>query len=351
MDQSPPPPAAPAKPPRRILNPLSLILILSGAFFVFFMIAAVLLFNMTSGQYGEGDSDSGFLSRSLSGGKDKIGVVELKNVIMRSKKMLRQLKSFEKDKTVKAVVLRINSPGGAVAPSQEIFEAVKAYKKPIYVSMGSVAASGGYYIAMGAKKGRVFANPGTLTGSIGVIMEFANLKDLYKWAKIKRFSIKSGKNKDIGSEYKDMRPEQKELLQVMIMDVWRQFIEAVSQGRSMPLGEVKPLADGRIYTGSQALKRGLVDGLKPVQDVIRLAAKEAGMDEDDVRVVYPSKRRRRFIEMVMDTGEEEDAEGHVSLLSLLGSIFSSSSQVEKGLNSSLFLDPGLYLISWTELVA
>src|SRR4029077_13140783 len=146
------------------------------------------------------------------------------------------------DSDVKAIVLRLNSPGGAVAPSQEIYQAVKNYKKPIVASMSSVAASGAYYVACGAKK--VYANPGTITGSIGVIMEFANLEKLYEWAKIKRFSIKTGRFKDVGAEYREMTADERALLQNMVDDVLSQFTLAVSEGRNIPLETVKEIADG-----------------------------------------------------------------------------------------------------------
>ena len=169
---------------------------------------------------------------------------EINSVIMDSK-TLAQLKKFDEDKGVKAVVLRLNSPGGSVAPSQEIYEAVKDFKKPVVASMASVAASGVYYIAVGAPI--IYANPGTITGSIGVIMEFANLEKLYEWAKIKRYVIKTGKFKDAGGEHREMTPEDRALLQGMIDDVLVQFKTAVAAGRKLSLEDVTKVADGRIF--------------------------------------------------------------------------------------------------------
>lgn len=232
-----------------------------------------------------------------------VAVIELKGVIMDSKKILKALRKVEKDKRVAAVVLRLDSPGGAVAPSQEIYEAVKKFPKPLVVSMGSVAASGAFYVAMGAKT--VYANPGTLTGSIGVIMEFANLEKLYDWAKISRYSIKSGKFKDIGSDNRPMTPEEKAMLQDMILEVLGQFRKAIMDGRKLSATQLDAFADGRIMNGSTALKLKLVDQLGTLQDAIKDAATQAQITTDPT-VVYPQNRRPNFFDLMDLRHEDED---------------------------------------------
>jgi protease-4 len=233
---------------------------------------------------------------------------------MDSKKTLRRLERFEDDDQIKAVVLRLNSPGGSVAPSQEIYEAVKAYKKPLVVSMGSVAASGAYYIACGAKK--VFANPGTITGSIGVIMEFANLQKLYDWAKVQRYSLKTGKYKDAGATYREMTPEERGLLQGMIDDVLGQFKQAVSTGRKLSMEEVTAIADGRILSGSQAKAAKLVDELGTLNDAIREAGKLANI-KDKPRVVYSEKQRQGLLDLFLeDSSSDESSEASPSRVQL-----------------------------------
>ena len=201
---STPPPSQEIK--KRHLNPLALILGLSAVLFGMFLVFSFVYF-IVKGSSWKASDETVF----ESGKGEYVAVIELKGAIMESKKLLKKLKAAEEEKDIKAVVLQMNSPGGVVAPSQEIYEAVKKFPKPLVVSMESVAASGAYYIAAGSKK--IFANAGTLTGSIGVIMSFANLKKLYEWAKIERFSIKTGKFKDSGAEYRDMNPEEKAYFQ------------------------------------------------------------------------------------------------------------------------------------------
>jgi protease-4 len=221
-----------------------------------------------------------------------------------------------------------------VAPSQEIYEAVRAYKKPLVVSMGSVAASGAFYIACGAKK--VFANPGTITGSIGVIMEFVNLEKLYEWAKVKRFSIKTGKFKDAGAEFREMTAEEKELLQGMVNDVLLQFKEAISKGRKLPMETVSAIADGRIFSGTQAKARKLVDEVGTLQDAINEAAKEAKLPGRP-DVVYPSGPRRKLLQMLLDDGDrDEDGRSEAPLLErwfsrLFGAVAKQDISLEPGM--------------------
>ena len=207
-------------------------------------------------------------------------------------------------------MLRVDSPGGSVAPSQEIYEAVRAYKKPLVVSMSSIAASGAFYVACAAKK--VYANPGTITGSIGVIMELINLEKLYDWAKIKRYSIKTGRYKDAGAEYRDLEPDERALLQGMLDNVLGQFKEAVAKGRKLPMATVTAIADGRVWSGEQAKAAKLVDELGTLDDAVDEAGREGGI-KGKPEVIYPESRRKRFLDLLLDNNggsdSDDDSEG------------------------------------------
>jgi protease-4 len=220
---------------------------------------------------------------------DKIAVVEIRGVITQSADIIDEIRQHEEDEGVKAVVLRIDSPGGGVGPSQEIHrEIVKLRtKKKVIVSMGSVAASGGYYVACAADY--IVANPGTITGSIGVLMEFSNFEELLKKIGIKGIVLKSGEHKDIGSPLREMTPEEKKIVQGVIDNVHQQFIQAVSEGRKLDRSKVLEIADGRILTGEQAKQFGLVDGMGDLQDAIDIAAKMAKI-EGKPNILYPQKK-------------------------------------------------------------
>jgi len=224
--------------------------------------------------------------------EDRIALVRIEGVILDAQSTVTELKRFGENPTIKAIVLRIDSPGGGVVPSQEIYDAVQRvrskHNKAVIASMGTVAASGGYYIA--AATDRILANPGTLTGSIGVIMETANVEGLLKKIGVEGIVVKSGKFKDVGSPLRKMSEEEQALLQAVMDDVHRQFIDAVAEGRSMEVGAVQALADGRIFTGRQAKEAKLVDELGNLEDAIQLAADLAGI-EGEPKVVEP---RRRF---------------------------------------------------------
>ena len=224
-------------------------------------------------------------------GQDRVAVIRIEGVILDAQATISELKHYSENPLVKAIVLRIDSPGGGVVPSQEIHDAVKRVKnksnKAVIASMGTVAASGGYYIA--AATDRIIANPGSLTGSIGVIMEMANFEGLMKKVGVEGVVIKSGRFKDVGSPLRKMSDEERKLLQSVMDDVHQQFIQAVADGRSMELSDVEPLADGRIYTGRQAKEARLVDELGDLDDAIHIAADIAGM-EGEPKVVEPRKR-------------------------------------------------------------
>jgi protease-4 len=220
---------------------------------------------------------------------EKVALIRVTGMIIDSTDVIDELKEYAKDSSVKAIVLRVDSPGGAVAPSQEIYEEVRKIKehKKVVVSMGSVAASGGYYIAAPADK--IVANAGTLTGSIGVIMEIPNMGGLMKKIGVETQIIKSGKHKDIASAFRSLSPEEKQILQTVLDDVHDQFIRAVSDGREMEFEKIKSLADGRVFTGRMAKDLGLVDELGNLQDAIMLAGKLTGI-EGEPKVVTKEEK-------------------------------------------------------------
>ncbi|HEX2966511.1 MAG TPA: signal peptide peptidase SppA [Syntrophorhabdaceae bacterium] len=216
----------------------------------------------------------GLISSAVSG---KIGVIEVEGTIADLKEVMQDVVDFKDDDSIKGVILRINSPGGAVGPTQEMYSEIKKLrqKKKVYVSMGSVCASGGYYLAVTGEK--IYANPSTITGSIGVIMEQAVVEDLMKKIGVEANTIKSGDMKDIGSPFRKMKDEEKKYLQTVIDNIYEQFVQDVAQGRKMQVDQVKQLADGRIFTGLQAKQVGLVDNIGTFYDVVADMQKTLGM--------------------------------------------------------------------------
>ncbi|MGZ3742688.1 MAG: signal peptide peptidase SppA [Pseudobdellovibrionaceae bacterium] len=223
--------------------------------------------------------------------KNSILQLDLEGVIMNGKKFMKKLKKYKNEDRIKAIVININSPGGAVGPSQEIYAAIKAIKeetkKPIICSSSGLLASGAYYSAVACDK--IVVAPGALVGSIGVIMEFANLEKLYEWAKVSRFSINSGKFKDSGAEYRAMRPDEKALFQNLIDDVYGQFKQAVVDGRKMSPEVVNQYADGRVMTGKQAVELGFADSLGTLEDAVKVAAEAAHLGADYKLFEAPKK--------------------------------------------------------------
>jgi protease-4 len=228
-----------------------------------------------------------------------VGLVEVKGLIIDSQETVKQLHDFRKDENVKAVVLRIDSPGGVVGPAQEIYAEVKklAAQKKVVVSMGSVAASGGYYIAAPATE--ILANPGTITGSIGVLMKFSNIEGLMGKVGMKAFTLKTGKFKDVGSPVRPMSAQEKAMLQNVIESTHGQFVRAVAEGRRLPLGDVKGLADGRIFSGEQAVALKLVDRLGTLQDAIEEAGRLSGI-RGEPQVIRPPKKKKLLLDMLVE---------------------------------------------------
>jgi len=239
-----------------------------------------------------------------SGSGEKIAVVDIKGEITSSEDVVRQLKKYRGMSSVKAVLLRIDSPGGGVVASQEMYEEVRKTRDagtPVVVSMGSLAASGGYYVACGAS--RIVANRGTLTGSIGVIAEFLQLQELLGKIGVDVKTIKSGKLKDSGTQTRKMTEEEQKYFQGLMDDVHRQFIGVVERERHLSAAQTRSLADGRVYTGEQAVSLGLVDTLGTYEDAVSIAAAMAGIDGEPA--IVKERKRRSWIEsMAGDVTEE-----------------------------------------------
>lgn len=230
---------------------------------------------------------------------EKVGVIEVFGVIADSRQVIKELHNFRDNENIKAIVLRVDSPGGGVGPSQEVHDEVARVDavKPVVVSMGSVAASGGYYIAAPARE--IIANPGTITGSIGVIMEFTNFRELLDKIGLSSVVVKSGEFKDIGSPVREMSAKEKEILQTLINDVHQQFVASVAEGRELEVAAVSTIADGRIFTGRRAMELGLVDAMGNLEVAIERAAELAGI-AGDPDVVYPPKEKPRFIDFFIE---------------------------------------------------
>jgi protease-4 len=221
----------------------------------------------------------------------RVAVVELDGMILDVEELLRELKVHRENPLVRAVVIRINSPGGVVGPTQELHDALLRLRKagkPVVASLGAVAASGGYYVATACD--RVYANPGTLTGSIGVVMQMANLQGLFKKVGVEYVVIKSGAFKDVGNFSRQMTPEERKILQTLLDDVYGQFVDAVAEGRGLERKDVLAFADGRIYSGQQAQALKMVDELGGYEDAIEAAAKLANIPGRP-KILYP---RRKF---------------------------------------------------------
>jgi protease-4 len=268
---------------------LGLLLFAALGVFVFFFVS---LF------FGVGDKNF-----DLSAG-ERIGVVEVEGIILDSKHAVEQLERFADDGSIPAVVLRIDSPGGGVAASQEIYEAAKRLRdhgKVVVASMGSTAASGGYYVACAAQK--IVANPGTTTGSIGVIMEMMNATELLNKIGVRFEVIKSGKYKDSGSPFRSMTEEDRQYFQKYVDDAYQQFVGVVSAERRLEKAAVLKFADGRVFTGQQAKALGLVDTLGTYQDALAIAAEMSGI-AGSPKVVTQKKRKVTLWDLLFGNLEE-----------------------------------------------
>jgi len=231
---------------------------------------------------------------------EKVGIIEIKGIIAESKNVIHNIKRFREDNSVKAIVIRIDSPGGAVGPSQEIFREIRktSKSKKVVASMGTIAASGGYYIAAGADG--IVANPGTITGSIGVIMGFTNYQELLNKIGLVPIVIKSGKYKDIGSPVRKMKPEEKRILKDFARKIHRQFIQDIVEGRTMDRAKVESLADGRIFTGEESKELGLVDRIGNFEDAVEWAGRLGGI-KGKISTVYAREKKFPFLKYITDS--------------------------------------------------
>ena len=255
--------------------------ILTGIFFFFIGGISLLISSLIS--HGPGTD--------IFTKKDGVGIVELKGLIISPEQVLKHLTEFRHNPNVKSIVLRIDSPGGSVGASQEIYKEVMRTNevKPVIASMGSMGASGGYYAALGAEN--IIANPGTMTGSIGVIIKFPNLEGLFEKIGYRSEVIKSGPLKDVGASNRPMSEKERKLMQDLIDNVYGQFVRDIAVARGMEENTIKGLADGRIYTGEQALEVGLIDSLGNFTDAITIAAEMGGLDIENPQLIYPKVDR------------------------------------------------------------
>ena len=255
--------------------------ILTGIFFFFIGGISLLVSSLIS--HGPGTD--------IFAKKDGVGIVDLKGLIISPEQVLKHLTEFRHNPNVKSIVLRIDSPGGSVGASQEIYkEVIRTNEvKPVIASMGSMGASGGYYAALGAEN--IIANPGTMTGSIGVIIKFPNLEGLFEKIGYRSEVIKSGPLKDVGASNRPMSEKERKLMQDLIDNVYGQFVRDIAIARGMEENTIKELADGRIYTGEQALEVGLIDSLGNFTDAITIAAEMGGLDIENPQLLYPKVDR------------------------------------------------------------
>lgn len=253
----------------------------------------------------------GFLAGSdfdLMPKPNRVGVIEVRGTIADVQEALKSLKSFRKDPNIKAILVRIDSPGGGIAPSQELYRELKrlAQEKPVVSSLGSVAASGGYYVAVGTQ--RIISNPGTITGSIGVISYFPNLRELFEKIGFHTVIVKSGPFKDMGNPGREMTQQEKDLIQATIDEAHRQFIADVAQGRRLPEEKVREIADGRIFMGETALKLGLVDELGNMEDAVTAAAR-MGKIEGEPELIYAKKKKLSLLDLLLGSEASERLNG------------------------------------------
>lgn len=264
-----------------------------GGFFLFLLAVFTIIYTSVRSDHADGIS---------SAFGDKIAVVDLEGVIIDPKIVVGHLKRYADDDSIKAIILHVNTPGGGAAASQEIYQAVKRIrdknnkkKKRIVASIETVGASGGYYVASATDK--IYANPASIVGSIGVIAEWYNYGELIKWAKLKDITIKTGEFKDTGSPTRDLTPAERAYLQALIDDMYSQFINAVAEGRNMKPEEVRALADGKVWTGSQAMPLKLVDQLTDFQGAVDDTAKAVGISGEPT-LVRPQKERRTLLDVL-----------------------------------------------------
>ncbi len=267
------------------------ILIGGGAFFLF----VLAVFSLVYLTLHAGSSEASF-----GGFGDRIGVVDLDGVILSPEPVVGQLKKFNDDSSIKAIILHVNSPGGGVAASEEIYREVKRIhdekKKRIVASIETVGASGAYYVSSASNK--IYADNGSIVGSIGVIAEWVNYGDLLKWAKLKSVVFKTGEFKDTGNPTRDLTPAEQAYMQSLIDNMFGQFVQAVADGRGMKFNDVKAIANGKVWTGEQALSMKLIDNVGDFQAVVKDTAKSVGISGEPT-LVHPEKDRKTLLDLML----------------------------------------------------
>jgi protease-4 len=262
-----------------------------GAFFLFVLAVFTLVYLVLH---------AGGTSAGIGGFGDRIGVVDLEGVILSPQPVVDELKKFGDDSSIKAIILHVNSPGGGVAASEEIYREVKRIraekKKKIVVSIETVGASGAFYVASACDK--VYADSGSIVGSIGVIAQWVNYGELLKWAKLKDVVIKTGEFKDTGNPARDLTPSEQAYMQSLIDDMFGQFIKAVADGRGLKYDDVKMIANGKVWTGDQALSMKLIDKVGDFQAAVEDTAKSVGISGEPT-LVRPEKDRRTLLDLLM----------------------------------------------------
>jgi protease IV len=268
------------------------VLIGGGAFFLFVLAVFTLVYLTLHAGGGE--------TGGLTGFGDRIGVVDLDGVILSPQPVVGQLKKFGDDSSIKAIILHVNSPGGGVAASEEIYREVKRLrnekKKKVVVSIETVGASGAYYVASASDK--IFANEGSIVGSIGVIAQWVNYGDLLKWAKLKDIVIKTGEFKDTGNPARELTPAEQAYMQSLIDNMFGQFIKAVADGRGLKYDDVKSFANGKVWTGEQAMSMKLIDSLGDFESAVSDTAKSVGI-KGEPTLVRPEKDRRTLMDLLL----------------------------------------------------
>ena len=267
------------------------VLIGGGAFFLF----VLAVFSLVYLTLHAGGTDSG-----LSSFGDRIGVVDLDGVILSPQPVVGQLKKFADDSSIKAIIIHVNSPGGGVAASEEIYREVKRIhnekKKKVVVSIETVGASGAYYVASASDK--IYADSGSIVGSIGVIAQWVNYGDLLKWAKLKDVVIKTGEFKDTGNPSRDLTPNEQAYMQALIDNMFGQFVQAVADGRGMKFEDVKSIANGKVWTGEQAMSMKLIDGVGDFETAVSETAKSVGI-KGEPTLVHPERDRKTLMDLLL----------------------------------------------------
>jgi protease IV len=266
------------------------VLIGGGAFFLFVLAVFSLVYLTLHASSNQA---------SFSGFGDRIGVVDLDGVILSPHPVVEQLKKFGDDSSIKAIIIHVNSPGGGVAASEEIYREVKRVKeekkKKVVVSIETVGASGAYYVASASSK--IYADQGSIVGSIGVIAEWMNYGDLLKWAKLKNVVLKTGEFKDTGNPARDLTPAEQAYMQGLIDNMFGQFVKAVADGRGMKFDDVKSIANGKVWTGAQALDMKLIDNVGDFEQVVKETAKSVNISGEPT-LVHPEKDRRTLLDLM-----------------------------------------------------